>query len=42
MDAGTRAAFEALDAHTEAALDPLLLEHRDMMYANHLELPLTL
>lgn len=42
MDAGTRAAFETRDAPTEAALDPILLAHRDMMYADHLELPLSL
>jgi glutathione S-transferase len=42
MDASTRSAFETRDAETEAALDPILLEHRDMMYANHLELPLSL
>ena len=42
MDAGTRAAFETRDAQTEAALDPILFEHRDMMYAEHLELPLSL
>ena len=42
MSASTRAAFETLDADTAAALDPLLLEHRDMMYAQHLELPLSL
>jgi glutathione S-transferase len=42
MDASTRAAFEMRDAETEAALDPILFEHRDMMYANHLELPLSL
>lgn len=42
MDAGTRAAFEIRDAQTEAALDPILFEHRDMMYAKHLELPLSL
>jgi hypothetical protein len=28
-----RAAFESRDAQIEAALDPILLEHRDMMYA---------
>ena len=33
MDAGMRAALETRDAATEAALDPILLEHRDMMYA---------
>jgi glutathione S-transferase len=37
-----RAAFETRDAQTQAALDPLLLMHRDMMYAEHLELPLSL
>ena len=42
MDAGTRAAFETRDAQTAAALDPILFEHRDMMYAEHLELPLSL
>lgn len=42
MEASTRAAFESRDAQTEAALDPILFEHRDMMYADHLELPLSL
>jgi glutathione S-transferase len=42
MDSGTRAVFEAGDAQTESALDPILLEHRDMMYRRHLELPLSL
>jgi glutathione S-transferase len=42
MDATTRAAFETLDARTGAALDPILFEHRDMMYAQHLELPLSI
>jgi glutathione S-transferase len=42
MNEGIRAAFEWLDAPTRAALDPVLLEHRDMMYARHLELPLSL
>lgn len=42
MDAATRAAFETLDAATQAALDPRLLAHRDMIYASHLELPLSL
>jgi glutathione S-transferase len=42
MDAGTRTAFQTRDAETEPALDPILFEHRDMMYANHLELPLSL
>jgi glutathione S-transferase len=42
MHASTRAAFETRDAPTEAALDPILFEHRDMMYAEHLALPLSL
>lgn len=37
-----RAALETRDAVTEAALAAILLEHRDMMYATHLELPLSL
>jgi glutathione S-transferase len=42
MDAGSRAAMETRDPQTDAALDPILLQHRDMMYARHLELPLSL
>jgi glutathione S-transferase len=42
MDAATRAAFANRDGDVEAALDPILLAHRDMMYAQHLELPLAL
>ena len=42
MSPGIRAAFQTLDEQTEAALDPILLEHRDMMYAQALELPLSL
>jgi glutathione S-transferase len=42
MDASTRAAFGARDTHTEAALAPILFEHRDMMYREYLELPLSL
>jgi glutathione S-transferase len=42
MDPKIRAAFEWLDEDTARALDPVLLEHRDMMYARHLELPLSL
>lgn len=42
MEAATRSAFETLDAPTAAALDPILFAHRDMMYAKHLELPLSL
>lgn len=42
MSTSIRTAFETLDAHTRAALDPLLFTHRDMMYAEHLQLPLSL
>jgi glutathione S-transferase len=42
MDASSRAAFETLDAATGAALDPMLLEHRDMMYREWLALPLSI
>lgn len=42
MHPAARAAFEWLDDETLAAIDPLLLEHRDMMYTRHLELPLSL
>jgi glutathione S-transferase len=42
MEPGLRAAFEWLDDHTRAALDPILLDHRDMMYGRHLESPLSL
>lgn len=38
----SRDAFETLDAVTEAALHPILIEHRDRVYAEHLELPLSL
>ena len=42
MDPATRAAFETRDGQTRSALDPVLLEHRDMMYTEHLALPLSL
>jgi glutathione S-transferase len=42
MDPATRAAFETRDALIGAAFDPILVEHRDMMYAQQLELPLSL
>jgi len=42
MSASTRAVFETRDARTEVALDPVLLKHRDRMYAEYLELPLSL
>ena len=42
MRASARATFETLDAETEAALDPILFEHRDRIFTKHLELPLSL
>lgn len=42
MKAELRSTFETLDAATKAALHPVLFEHRDMMYAEHLALPLSL
>lgn len=42
MEPWARAAFEYLDDATRAAVDPILLEHRDRMYAHHLETPLSL
>lgn len=42
MHPGVRAAFEWLDGPTARALDPILVEHRDMVYARHLQLPLSL
>lgn len=42
MDASTRAAFSVRDTRTDAALAPILFEHRDMMYREYLELPLSL
>jgi glutathione S-transferase len=42
MDIPTRAAFELRDREIDAALDPILLQHRDMMFAERLELPLSL
>jgi glutathione S-transferase len=42
MDTTMRAALEARDPQTDAALDPVLLEHRDRIYADKLELPLSL
>jgi glutathione S-transferase len=38
----TRAAFGLREADTEAALGDVLVEHRDMVYRKHLELPLAL
>jgi glutathione S-transferase len=37
-----RSGFESLDELTAKALDPILLEHRDFVYDEFLELPLTL
>jgi len=42
MPEAMRAAFGTLDTATAAALDPALIEHRDRIYAEHLELPLSL
>ena len=42
MQADTRTAFETLDEETKRALNPILIEHRDMIYTDHLELPLSL
>jgi len=42
MSPALRAALEWLNDATRAALDPVLLEHRDMMYTRHLETPLAL
>jgi glutathione S-transferase len=42
MHPSIRAALESLDEPTARALDPILLEHRDMMYSRHFPLPLSL
>ncbi|MEM9176644.1 MAG: hypothetical protein AAGC67_15580, partial [Myxococcota bacterium] len=42
MPEAMRAAFGALDEASQEALDPILLAHRDFVYAEHLELPLSL
>lgn len=42
MPDAMRAAFETVDEATEKAFDPILLEHRDFIYEQYLELPLTL
>lgn len=42
MPPAMREGFETLDDETAAALDPALLEHRDFVYAESLELPLCL
>jgi glutathione S-transferase len=42
MEASLRSMFENRDPIIEAELDPVLLEHRDMVYGSCLELPLSL
>lgn len=42
MHPKSRAVFELRDERTEAALEPILIEHRDRIYEQHLELPLSL
>ncbi len=42
MDKSMRVAFENMDESIAAALDPILIEHRDFIYGEFLELPLTL
>ncbi|MBW2241099.1 MAG: hypothetical protein JRH01_03865 [Deltaproteobacteria bacterium] len=42
MPEAMRPAFESMDEATAKALDPILLEHRDFIYAKHLELPLSI
>lgn len=42
MHPKSRAAFNMLDEKTQSALDPILFDHRDMMYERFLELPLSL
>lgn len=42
MEAETRAAFEYREDVTDAALDEVLFAHREMMYRQHLPLPLCL
>lgn len=42
MPDALRTAFETKDEATDRALDPILLEHRDRIYAEHLALPLEL
>lgn len=37
-----RPGFESMDEATARALDPILIEHRDSIYSDFLELPLTL
>jgi hypothetical protein len=40
MNEGMRAAYTLRDEGVLAALDPVLLEHRDYIYREYLQLPL--
>ena len=40
MDENLRASYTLADPQLLAAVDPLLLEHRDFIYEEYLELPL--
>ena len=42
MPDAMRQAFESADEEILSVLDPLVLEHRDFLYAEYMELPLTL
>jgi glutathione S-transferase len=42
MPEAFRTTFEQNDAETSAALDPILFQHRDLIYRQHLELPVEL
>lgn len=42
MDANARVSFGIMDDDTKNAFHPILLEHRDMMYREFMELPLSL
>lgn len=42
LDDGMRAMFSSMDDTTRAALDPVLMQHRDRIYDRHLELPMRL
>ena len=42
MNETIRPVFESLDEQISKALDPILIEHRDFIYSEYLELPLSL
>jgi glutathione S-transferase len=42
LDPASRTTFASRDAQISAALDPILLAHRDLVYGSYLELPLSL